>query len=76
MVLEDNTTSDFVLKTLMSKAEYLEVLENPPGDLVGGPSITYKDETYVFAQLFKKPPMNQGGTRHRRKRNKKTRKAF
>jgi hypothetical protein len=66
----------FVLMTNMDKGEYLEAIKEPPGDLVGGPSITNTGGgvSDLFAQLFKIG--GRGGTRHRRKRNKKTRKSF
>jgi hypothetical protein len=72
MPFTDATVDDFVLKKQMSENEYLNALGNPPGVLVGGPSVTYTDGGYSYTQLFKRT--SGGGTRHRRKRNKKTRK--
>lgn len=74
MPFSDARVGDFVLKKQMSEDEYLDALENPPGVLVGGPSVTYTGSGagYSYTQLFK--TTSGGGTRHRRKRNKKTRK--
>lgn len=81
MPFPDEEMGNFILKRGMSLNEYLDALAQPPGYLVGGPSVTYDGRVYAYTQLFERPKIQDetksaGGTRHRRKRNKKTRKAF